>query len=114
MKRVLTAAALATAFAARYPQAGVIDNLSAGEEAVGSLEAQAARSFNQVGGKLKWVKCTEHFREAGEVIEPGEFVQMREHDANGVVNARRAVFATDEEVAAAQEETEAPVSKAKK
>jgi hypothetical protein len=101
MSRVLTAASIAAAFAARYPRAGVIDSVNASEGKLPSVDAQAVRGFATVTGKLLWVQALDHFYEAGELIKAGDFVEMRELDANSVISRGLAKASTAVEAAAA-------------
>ena len=103
MSRVLSAAALSAAFAARYSQFNVIDSISASADKgkLSTVQAQAVRGFSTVTGKLQWVKATENFYEAGELVKAGDFVEMRELDANAVIARGFAVASTAEAAAQA-------------
>ena len=106
--KIVTLAALAASFAARYPNAaaaGTVESLQAGAAepgTVGKLEAGAVRGFAANAGKLQFVKALTHFYVEGELIQEGDFVQVTEPDAKMLRNAGRAEFASDEEIAAAQ------------
>ena len=104
MARFITAAALTTSFNKRNPaptQPAVIADLQA-SGTVDKLEAQAVRGYSQVSGKLQYVKASEHFFVAGELIQAGDYVEVTEDDAKRLRNAGRAEYATTEEVGAAQ------------
>jgi len=103
MSRAHSAPALSAAFAARYPQSNVLESLSASADkgTLSAVQAQAVRGFSTVTGKLQWVKATENFYEAGELIKAGDFVEMRELDANAVISRNFAVASTAEEAAQA-------------
>lgn len=112
--RLITAAVLSAAFNARHPhsvEGGTVDLAASAEtgsrsETVDSIQAQAMRSYSQVSGPLAKIKATEHFYVAGELIMAGDIVEVTDSDAKIIVNAGRAEFATDEDVAAATAETQ--------
>lgn len=116
MAKYLTLAALA----AGVPRSGTLDALSASTEPfhdyvadhkdetvqkIDSLQAMAVRGFASVSGNLKWVKATQHFYVAFEPITAGDLLQIPEKDAAGLVRDGKAVYATDDEIAAAQKAT---------
>lgn len=104
---VKSAADLATAFSARYPNAsasGSVDSISASAESgtVDSVQAMAVKGFASVSGALQYVRAKEHFYVGGELIAKGDYVQVTEGDAGRLERAGRAVPVSDADVAAAQ------------
>jgi hypothetical protein len=111
MSKLITQAALAAKFAARYPNSGVLDSVSASAGRAESIEAAGVRPFAAVG-KLVVIKATEHFYVAGELVpastpEDVSLVEVSERDAASIIADRRAVLATDEDIAAANKPAKA-------
>ncbi len=107
---IRTLESLQSAFAARYPQGGQVDSISASAEGgtVASIQAAGAvRGFAAVSGPLQWVRATDHFYQGGELIQAGDFVQVQDSDARSLRRTGRAVDATDQEVADASRPTKA-------
>ena len=105
MPQILSAVALAFAFQARYPNAALpanIDQLTAEEGEVESISAMAVRGYQTMSGPLQWVRAIDNFFEAGEIVQIGDFVEVS--IATGILLRKnsRAVFATQDEVNAAQ------------
>jgi hypothetical protein len=108
--RVITAAAIAAAYSARYPNAGagVVDSIEAGAGKAKNIDAAAVKGFAEVSGKLQWVKAVNgHFLHAGETIREGDYVQLQANVAQRLIANNQAEPATDAEVQAAQDEADA-------
>lgn len=103
---VRTADQLLGSFSSRFnnaPLPGTVDLSASGEETkVDSIQAMAVKGFAQVSGPLQFVKASDHFYAAGEMVFAGDYVQLTQQDADLLVKAGRAEYATDEEVAKAQ------------
>ena len=120
--RVITAAYLATAFAARYPNPGgdsalpgVIPSIDAGAGKVDAVEAAAIRPGSTPQGKLQWVRATGgHFLVAGELVKEGEYVQLPKNIATRLVHSQQAVEVSEDEVNKAEAEEAAAATKGKK
>lgn len=114
--RVLSAALVSAAFAARYPNhapdavGGTIESINAAEENAGSIQAAAVVGFQSNPGKLEWVKANEHFLASGQIVHKGDYVQLKQDTAKMLVANGRAEIVTEDEVQKAQAEA----SKAKK
>jgi hypothetical protein len=105
MSKLLTLAASAAAFGARYPNAGVIDSapvaLQASEDATIDVQAAAFRGYT-TGDKTVYVKAQTHFFVAGDVVSKGDVIEVTESEARYLKSCNKAVRATDEEVGAAK------------
>ena len=110
MPKLHTAIGLVAGFNGRFPQSGDIDiEASAATEVTFpqdpdavDIQASGVHSFT-APGKMQYVKATDHFLVLGETIQSGEYVELPEVDAKYLVYvANRAVFASDEDIAAAQ------------
>lgn len=62
----------------------------------------AVKSFATSTGTLVWVKATDTFFEAGEHVNIGDYVQVKEGVGNWLQSLDRAVIVDDEEVEAAK------------
>lgn len=116
MSRLITAAALALGFQARYPgqaKAGTISSISASEGRIESVAAAGIRPFTSPNGKLITLKATEHFMVSGQTIKAGELVEVSERDARQIIALGRAEEATPEEIAEAQADDEPADKKGK-
>ena len=102
--KLLSAAALKAGYDARFPSTGVLGSVEAGADKgnLGSVEAAGLRPFASMQGSLKIIKAIEHFFVAGVVVPVGDLVEVAEEDAKRIIDAGRALFATDEEIAAAK------------
>ncbi len=94
MSRIISAAVLGAAFAARNPSTETGGRLA-------SVEAQAMKGLSSMT-TTRWVKATEHFFVKGEIVCSGDLVEVTEDDAKRLIRDDQAVAVTDEDLASAQ------------
>ena len=100
--KIISAGIILAALAARYPANAVPGDVSLSAAAepgqLTSVDAAAVQGYNPVSGPLKWVKATENFTVAGTLTVVGDYVEVREKDANWLVSQNRAVVVPYAEV----------------
>jgi hypothetical protein len=108
-----SATALVAAFHQRHPAASGTVDLAAsadpdfGGDKVTDIQAAGVLSFS--GNRTVNVKATEHFLVLGNLVKPGDVVEVPEKDGRYLTgpSVAKAVYATDDDLAAAAKSTKA-------